>query len=67
MASVVEQEKQVSVEHHEQVNGDSFLADQDDSGVPKGYWRSRRFLGSVAAIILLANNTFIAYSMPVRT
>ncbi len=41
------------------------LADEY-SDVPRGYWTSFRFLGSVAAIVLLANNLFIGYSMPVR-
>lgn len=38
---------------------------ESDSGVPPGYWTSYRFLGSCAAIILLANNLFIGYAMPV--
>jgi hypothetical protein len=33
--------------------------------VPSGYWRSFRFLGSMLAIILLANGLFIGYVMPV--
>ena len=39
--------------------------DQDETAVPKGYWYSYRFIGSVVAIVLLANNLFIGYSMPV--
>lgn len=39
--------------------------EQDDFVVPKGYWYSYRFVGSMAAIVLLANNLFIGYSMPV--
>lgn len=31
----------------------------------KGYWRSFRFIGSCTAIVLLANNLFAGYVMPV--
>ncbi|CAK7204997.1 hypothetical protein SEUCBS139899_007760 [Sporothrix eucalyptigena] len=40
-------------------------ADEDTGdATPAGYWTSFRFLGSVVAIVLLANNLFIGYSMP---
>jgi hypothetical protein len=39
----------------------------DLNDVPNGYWRSYRFIGSITAIILLANGLFIGYVMPVRT
>ncbi|ERT01322.1 hypothetical protein HMPREF1624_02566 [Sporothrix schenckii ATCC 58251] len=39
--------------------------DADEGDVrPPGYWTSFRFIGSVLAIVLLANNLFIGYSMP---
>jgi hypothetical protein len=40
-------------------------ANDADNDVPTGYWRSFRFLGSILAIILLANGLFIGYVMPV--
>jgi hypothetical protein len=40
-------------------------ADLED--IDSGYWRSYRFLGTVLAIILLANSLFIGYVMPVST
>ena len=58
-------EKTNPSEHHEAVSPESSVVAEDDSGVPPGYWKSYRFIGSMGAIILLANNTFIAYSMPV--
>ncbi|KAF4470300.1 siderophore iron transporter [Fusarium albosuccineum] len=51
------------VEHcEEQLN----VAPEDkiDFTVPRGYWYSYRFVGSMLAIMLLANNLFIGYSMP---
>jgi hypothetical protein len=39
----------------------------DLNEVPSGYWRSYQFLGTVVAIILLANSLFIGYVMPVCT
>ncbi|OAA57978.1 siderophore iron transporter [Niveomyces insectorum RCEF 264] len=50
------------IETHETSNGAAFI--DNDADVPAGYWRSYRFLGSVLAIVLLANNLFIGYSMP---
>ncbi|KAJ3547072.1 hypothetical protein NM208_g1696 [Fusarium decemcellulare] len=51
------------VEHHkEQPNVTP--EDKNDFTVPKGYWYSHRFVGSMLAIVLLANNLFIGYSMP---
>jgi hypothetical protein len=47
------------------VNQSADNADSND--VPSGYWRSYRFIGSITAIILLANGLFIGYVMPVRT
>jgi hypothetical protein len=42
------------------------VANTDDSNdVPSGYWKSYRFLGSLIAIVLLANGLFIGYVMPV--
>lgn len=35
--------------------------------MPAGYWRSFRFIGSILAIILLANGLFIGYVMPVNS
>ena len=58
-----EAEKNIGTDQNE-VLSDSSVAD-DDTGVPKGYWTSYRFLGSMVAILLLANNDFIAYAMPV--
>lgn len=52
------------VEHREGASLANSVA-EDESGVPPGYWYSYRFLGSLTAIILLANNLFIGYSMPV--
>jgi hypothetical protein len=60
----MEAEKNIPAEQNEVLSGDSSVAD-DDFGVPKGYWTSYRFLGSMSAILLLANNDFIAYAMPV--
>lgn len=40
--------------------------DENETGVPKGYWYSFRFLGSLVAIILLANGLFIGYAMAVN-
>jgi hypothetical protein len=37
----------------------------DAEEVPPGYWRSPRFIGSIVAIVLLANSLFIALVMPV--
>lgn len=39
--------------------------DEDDQNIGPGYWRSFRFLGTLAAIVLMANTLFIGYSMPV--
>ena len=36
-----------------------------DFVLPPGYWYSWRFIGSVTAIVLLGNNLFIGYLMPV--
>ena len=52
-------------EHHEEPSLPLPVM-EEESGVPPGYWTSFRFLGSIAAITLLANNLFIGYSMPVR-
>jgi hypothetical protein len=45
----------------------SELIEQEGAGVPAGYWYSPRFIGSTVAIVLLANNLFIGYAMPVRS
>jgi hypothetical protein len=37
----------------------------DENDVPPGYWTSPRFIGSLIAIVLLANAAFIQYSLPV--
>ncbi|KAF9870587.1 hypothetical protein CkaCkLH20_11893 [Colletotrichum karsti] len=37
---------------------------EHESEVPPGYWTSYRFIGTVMAIVLLANNLFIGYAMP---
>lgn len=39
--------------------------DDDDQSIGPGYWRSFRFLGTLATIVLMANTLFIGYSMPV--
>lgn len=39
--------------------------EDDSNDVPSGYWRSYRFIGSLLAIVLLANGLFIGYVMPV--
>lgn len=44
----------------------SGLIEEEGAGVPAGYWYSPRFIGSTVAIVLLANNLFIGYAMPVR-
>jgi hypothetical protein len=33
--------------------------------IDKGYWKSPKFIGSCIAIILLANNLFWGYAVPV--
>lgn len=38
-----------------------------DASELQGYWKSYRFLGSLLAIVLMANSLFIGYAMPVRT
>lgn len=49
--------------HHHEI-----LDNQDDvDELPAGYWRSFRFLGSIAAIIMLANCLFVGYVLPVRS
>jgi hypothetical protein len=37
----------------------------NSNDVPSGYWSSYRFIGSLLAIVLLANGLFIGYVMPV--
>ncbi|KAF2652922.1 fungal trichothecene efflux pump [Lophiostoma macrostomum CBS 122681] len=64
--STIEVEKNITAEQNEVYSGEPSVVDQDETGVPSGYWKSYRFIGSIAAITLLANNTFIAYSMPVN-
>lgn len=64
--STIEVEKNLAAEQNEIRSEDSAAVHNDDTGVPAGYWTSYRFLGSISAILLLANNTFIAYSMPVN-
>jgi hypothetical protein len=54
----------LDLEHAETVNLP--ITDGNSNDVPSGYWRSYRFLGSITAIILLANGLFIGYVMPVR-
>jgi hypothetical protein len=39
--------------------------EDDSNDVPNGYWRSYRFIGSLVAIVLLANGLYIGYVMPV--
>jgi hypothetical protein len=39
--------------------------DQHDTRTDPGYWTSSKFLGSICAIVLLANAAFIQYSLPV--
>lgn len=55
-----------SVDHVE-IPNQSAVHHVDVEELPSGYWRSYRFLGSVLAIILLANSLFIGYVMPVST
>lgn len=52
------------VEHREEQSV-VMNSDDDDFQVPKGYWYSYRFIGSMVGIVLLANNLFIGYAMPV--
>lgn len=56
--------EQEHVEHREDGSSGVPVPD-DDLSVPKGYWYSYRFIGSMTAIVLLANNLFIGYAMPV--
>jgi hypothetical protein len=44
---------------------EDFPNEADSNDVPSGYWRSYRFIGSLLAIVLLANGLFIGYVMPV--
>jgi hypothetical protein len=53
----------LDMEKSEPVDHSANHADSHD--VPTGYWRSYRFIGSITAIILLANGLFIGYVMPV--
>lgn len=57
--------EQEYVEHRE--DSSAVPVPDDDLGVPKGYWYSYRFIGSMTAIVLLANNLFIGYAMPVSS
>lgn len=43
----------------------TIAAGQDDSETDGTYYRSVRFIGSVTALILTANCTFISYTIPV--
>jgi hypothetical protein len=55
-----------SASSREKVETIGDTTNQDPSNdVPSGYWRSYRFLGSLLAIVLLANGLFIGYVMPV--
>ena len=40
------------------------LNEDDSNDLPSGYWRSYRFIGSLGAIVLLANGLYIGYVMP---
>lgn len=62
----VEKQQRPTIEFAENAEQITMVApDEDGSGVPPGYWTSPRFLGSCVAIVLLANNLFIGYAMPV--
>lgn len=39
--------------------------DYDHENVRAGYWRSWRFIGSVTAIVLMANSLYFGYILPV--
>lgn len=41
------------------------MHDDQESADLGAYWKSYRLLGSLLAIVLLGNNLFIGYSMPV--
>jgi hypothetical protein len=48
------------------IDGDALRAVGTNSEeIDKGYWKSPKFLGSCIAIILLANNLFWGYAVPV--
>lgn len=53
------------VKHREEPSSSNSVTAEEESSVPPGYWYSFRFIGSTTAIVLLANNMFIGYSMPV--
>jgi len=62
----VSQEHEKSSIHHVESTDESPDVHTDADEVPSGYWLSFKFLGTVLAIILLANSLFIGYVMPVN-
>jgi hypothetical protein len=62
----VHQDSEKKIIHFESIPQPSAVH-TDTNDVPPGYWRSYKFLGTVLAIILLANSLFIGYVMPVKT
>jgi hypothetical protein len=65
----IEFEKEPNLEHLEAIttNRDAFNPlEEEEDALPPGYFKSYKFIGSMIAIVLLANSLFIGYSMPVR-
>jgi hypothetical protein len=56
-----------SIEHVDTLDQPAAAVHTDLDEIDSGYWRSYKFLGTVLAIILLANSLFIGYVMPVST
>lgn len=66
MRNTDEKETLEQIEHEHREDQSTVMdSSDDDFQVPKGYWYSYRFIGSMIGIVLLANNLFIGYSMPV--
>lgn len=59
--TAIEQSSEVAPEQIESIDPHT----EDPDRVESSYWMSPPFLGSMFAVILMANCTFISYSLPV--
>lgn len=72
--TITDTDNKQEAEHHEmeqlgKVNSQDSLHRRElgrDATDLKGYWKSPRLIGSIAATFLLANSIFIGYAMPVN-
>ena len=56
----------VSMDENKETGNTLQAVGTNSEDIDKGYWKSPKFIGSCIAIILLANNLFWGYAVPVN-